>query len=40
MSRKKQTFMNINLCGNCIARRIEEMADNVKQQSHEKIKDF
>ncbi|KAL4135442.1 hypothetical protein QTP88_007051 [Uroleucon formosanum] len=36
---KKQAFLNINLSGNTIAQRIEEMASNVKQL-HEKSKNF
>ncbi|VVC41017.1 Hypothetical protein CINCED_3A015779 [Cinara cedri] len=34
--KKKQAFMNISLIGNTIAQRIEEMANNLKQQLHEK----
>ncbi|KAE9521488.1 hypothetical protein AGLY_018087 [Aphis glycines] len=37
---KKQAFLNISLSGNTIAQRIEEMASNVKQQLHEKSKNF
>jgi hypothetical protein len=37
---KKQAFMNISLSGNTIAQRIEEMANNVKQQLYEKSKQF
>jgi len=38
--KKQEFFMNISLNGNTIAQRIEEKANNVKQQLYEKSKQF